>query len=68
VARAKRNAQDSCSTCDKPFYAKGLCKSCYMKQLRETYAFKRATGAPINSVEIDYEDYWQFVKKELNLT
>jgi hypothetical protein len=46
--------------CDKPFRAFGLCVSHYGKQ-RRIQDFTPAI------TESDKEEYWQWVKKELNL-
>lgn len=51
----------TCQQCDGKHYAKGYCKPHYMQISRNTFG-KREPVAPI-----DPEDFWQFVKKELNL-
>ena len=65
MPRAKRHAQTTCADCDRPFYAKGLCKPCYMALNRAK--FRVPSEETIAREEIDPEDFWQFVKKELNI-
>jgi len=65
MSRAKRHSQESCSSCDRPFYSKGLCKRCYMADYRGKPVSEMRVPKPSN--EIDPEAFWQFVKKELNI-
>ena len=74
MARAQRNAQSVCNNCDRPFYSKGLCKRCYMalyrSQLNKPKA-ERVTNRNYaqgqTTKEFDVEDFWLFVKQELNI-
>jgi len=50
--------------CSTNHYAKGFCKQHYMAANREKF---NPTKNPVKKVEFDVEDFWQFVKKELNL-
>ena len=68
MPRARVHSQTVCNDCDRPFYAKGLCKSCYMKANR--MSFRKPGQKKINIDKLiieDPEDFWQFVKKELNI-
>ncbi|CAB4129615.1 hypothetical protein UFOVP115_63 [uncultured Caudovirales phage] len=65
MSRAKRNSQETCDRCDRPFYSKGLCKRCYMADYRGRPAEQIRAYNPVE--DFDYEDFWLFVKKELNL-
>lgn len=73
MQRAKRNAQALCDYCDKPFYSKGRCKSCYMALYRSQLSkpkIDRITGRQYTqpgSPSYDPEDFWLFVKKELKI-
>lgn len=56
---------ENCTQCGGTYYAKSLCKPCYMDKNRSSFnpnVSGRATAVPM-----DMEDFWQFVKKELNL-
>lgn len=64
TTRAARKAQATCSECDNKFYARGLCKHCYMKEFR---ARQQDLGNVNSKTPIDPEDFWLFVKKELNI-
>ena len=48
----------SISGCSASHYAKGFCKQHYMSSNRTKFNTKPT---------FDYEDFWQFVKKELNI-
>jgi hypothetical protein len=61
---APRNVQTKCNDCDRPFYARGLCKNCYMKSFRDKFGELRTTN---EYSEDDLKDFWSFVKKELNI-
>lgn len=63
TTRAARKAQATCRQCDNKFYARGLCKHCYMKEFR---ARQQDLGSSPKE-PIDPEDLWLFVKKELNI-
>jgi len=51
--------------CTNPMNAKGMCKIHYNRFLRANKKEEHYVVKPVE--EFDYEDYWNFVKKELNL-
>jgi hypothetical protein len=53
----------SVEDCTKAFYAKDFCKHHYMNANKSRFY----SSNPKPKEEFDYEDFWQFVKKELNL-
>lgn len=69
MQRAKRNAQAVCDYCDRPFYSKGRCKTCYMALYRGQLSkpkVDRVTNRKYTYNDTT-EDFWEFVKKELNI-
>ncbi|CAB4128943.1 hypothetical protein UFOVP225_110 [uncultured Caudovirales phage] len=69
MQRAKRNAQAVCDYCDRPFYSKGRCKTCYMALYRGQLnkpKIDRVTNRKYTQND-DAEDFWEFVKRELNI-
>jgi len=69
MQRAKRNVQAVCNTCDRPFYSKGMCKRCYMALYRSQLSKPKPDRITNRNYvpETDAEDFWLFVKKELNI-
>jgi hypothetical protein len=59
-----RESED-CTQCGKKYYAKGLCKPCYMEKNRAS--FNPNVSGRATAISIDRDDLWKFVKKELNL-
>jgi hypothetical protein len=59
-----------CTICEDRHHAKGLCHAHYNQQYPKVYMGRRPS-ARVNYVvkqdKIDYEDYWLWVKKELNI-
>jgi len=49
-------------SCSADHYAKGLCKQHYMVANREKFAAKKE-----EKPELDVNDFWEFVKKELQI-
>ena len=66
MARASLIKVCTIDTCEVDHYAKGLCKPHYMTANRNKFNPVKSATAPKEQV-FDYEDFWQFVKKELNL-
>jgi hypothetical protein len=65
----------SVEDCSKKVFGRGMCSQHYFRVKRAEQAFidgpkdrKRRTDS-LEEIEnnIDYEDYWQFVKKELGI-
>lgn len=56
---------DNCTTCGGKHYAKGLCKPCYMEKNRQS--FNPNVSGRKTARDVDPEDFWEFVKKELNI-
>jgi hypothetical protein len=56
----------ACKTkdCSVEYYAKDFCKAHYMAANRDKF---NPVKTSIKKPEFDYEDFWQFVKKELNI-
>jgi hypothetical protein len=54
---AKERGVCSVADCDKPHTARGLCKTHYNRKLR---------GTPVERDDWQ-EEFWEFVKKELNI-
>jgi hypothetical protein len=52
--------------CAVDHYAKGFCKQHYMAANREKFNPSKNPNKPA-APEFDYEDFWQFVKKELKI-
>ena len=63
MPKAKSNKVCSVKECSKTFYAKEMCKHHYMDANR--LKFYSSNAKP--KEEFDYEDFWQFVKKELSI-
>lgn len=53
-------------TCTTNHYAKGFCKSHYMTANRDRFNPVKDSDKPVKP-GFDYEDFWQFVKKELDI-
>ena len=62
VKYLKACGMEGCST---NHYAKGLCKHHYMAANRSKFNSSKSDSPKEN--QLDVEDLWQFVKKELNL-
>lgn len=54
----------SISGCSINHYAKGFCKQHYMSANRNEF---NPANTSLKKPDFDYEDFWQFVKKELNI-
>jgi len=66
MPRNKINKDCSVSGCLTGHYAKGLCKQHYMVANRAKFNLINDLNTP-QKPEFDYDDFWQFVKKELKL-
>jgi hypothetical protein len=64
MRKTKHLATCKIENCSVSYYAKELCKPHYMTANRSK--FNPAKG-PLKKPSFDYEDFWQFVKKELEL-
>lgn len=53
-----------CKECDTPVLARGLCSMHYVRLQRKWR--KQGFIDPMPD-DIDYDDFWEFVKKELNI-
>lgn len=53
-----------CEKCEKPRYCRGLCPAHYQVLVRK---WKKQGFIDPKSDDIDYGDFWLFVKKELNI-
>ena len=62
---AKEKKECSEVGCTQPMNARDMCKIHYNRYLR---ANRGADYMPKPIEEFDYEDYWNFVKKELKLS
>lgn len=64
MAKAKSTKLCSVEGCSKPFYAKEICKQHYM-YINKSRFF--SNNPKVEKKAFDVEDYWLFVKKELNI-
>ena len=62
---ARPRISTTCNECGDKYYAKGLCKPHYMAVNRQQ--FNPSLNQRPESPKLDAEDFWQFVKKELNI-
>jgi hypothetical protein len=63
MPKPKSNRICGVKECSKAFYAKDMCKYHYMDANRVRFSPSNAKPKE----EFDYEDFWQFVKKELSI-
>ena len=63
MARPKVNKE--CEECGEGHYAKGLCKRHYMTVNKDR--FNPSINPKPKSAQLDKDDFWEFVKKELNI-
>ena len=64
MPRVKHATACSILDCLTNHYAKGFCKQHYMAANRDKF---NPVKTPLKKPKFDYEDFWQFVKKELEL-
>jgi hypothetical protein len=66
---SKESKACSIDGCDIKYYSRDLCKKHYMKHYRKHFNTPKEERASLRDYEItDYNDFWQFVKKELGIT
>ena len=64
MRKVKHLAECEVENCSVGYYAKGLCKPHYMTANRDKF---NPAKDSLKKPEFDYEDFWQFVKKELKI-
>lgn len=55
----------ACVECGAEYYARGMCKPHYMASNRSD--FKAGVVLKPKAPEMDMDDFWEFVKKELKI-
>lgn len=64
MRKVKHLAACKMKDCSATYYAKELCKPHYMTANRDKF---NPVKDPVKTKSFDYEDFWQFVQKELEL-